>query len=188
MVKLSGTTSTYLPVGKTVLALSLRGGRVFPLDADSDTVIPRRFFMGGASTMRGYAEEDMVPEDLRSGMADDAKVCLEAPTSTNCSDAGRRIAGGQRPISVGGQLFVLGKAELRLPLRGSLEGALFADVGNLWFDPKLARLQDLRASVGFGLRFVTPIGPAALDIGFNATPDDRVNEVIVSPHFTIGLF
>jgi hypothetical protein len=35
---------------------------------------------------------------------------------------------------------------------------------------------------------VTPIGPAALDIGFNITPDNRLNEAIVEPHFTIGLF
>jgi outer membrane translocation and assembly module TamA len=85
-------------------------------------------------------------------------------------------------------MFVLGKAELRMGLRGALEGALFADVGNMWLDPKAARLQDLRANVGFGLRFVTPVGPAALDVGFNITPDPRVNEATVAPHFTIGLF
>jgi outer membrane translocation and assembly module TamA len=78
--------------------------------------------------------------------------------------------------------------ELRIRLQGALEGALFADVGNLWDDPKQVRLQDERVNVGFGIRFVTPIGPAALDIGFNVTPDERLNEPIVAPHFTIGLF
>jgi outer membrane translocation and assembly module TamA len=47
---------------------------------------------------------------------------------------------------------------------------------------------DLRANVGFGIRFVTPIGPAALDLGFNVTPDERINERLFAPHFTIGLF
>jgi outer membrane translocation and assembly module TamA len=46
----------------------------------------------------------------------------------------------------------------------------------------------LRADIGLGLRFVTPIGPAALDLGFNVTPDDRLHERIVAPHFTVGLF
>jgi len=188
MVKLSGTASTYLPVGATVVALSLRGGRVFPLDGRSSTVIPRRFFLGGATTMRGYGEEEMIQEDRREALAAEAHVCAADANAAECHESGKRIAGGLRPVSDGGEVFVLGKAELRLRLRGNLEGALFADVGNLWLDPKLVRLQDLRANVGFGIRFVTPIGPAALDIGFNVTPDDRLNETIVAPHFTIGLF
>ena len=186
MVKVSGTASTYLPVGVTVVALSLRGGRVVPLDGRSRTVIPRRFFLGGATTMRGYGEEEMIQEDRRDALAAEARAC--ATGSAGCGDAGKRLAGGLLPVSEGGEAFVLGKAELRLRLRGNLEGALFTDVGNLWLDPKQARLQDLRANVGFGLRFVTPIGPAALDVGFNVTPDPRMNEGIVAPHFTIGLF
>ena len=62
------------------------------------------------------------------------------------------------------------------------------DLGNLWLDPTQLPALDLRANVGFGLRFVTPIGPAALDLGFNVEPDDRINERILAPHFTIGLF
>lgn len=188
MLKLSGTTSAYLPVGATVLALSLRGGRVFPLDGRSETVIPRRFFMGGANTMRGFNEEEMIPEDLRDELDADATQCRDTDPATPCTESGRRIAGGLRPVSAGGETFVLGKAELRLRLRGNLEGGLFADVGNLWLDPGSARLQDLRANVGFGIRFVTPIGPAALDLGFNVTPDERVNEALYAVHFTIGLF
>jgi outer membrane translocation and assembly module TamA len=95
---------------------------------------------------------------------------------------------GERPVSEGGEAFLLAKAELRMRLRGSLEGGIFADVGNLWLDPEKYRLLDLRANVGFGLRFVTPIGPAALDFGFNLDPDAAVNERTVAPHFTIGLF
>lgn len=190
LVKASATASTYFPVGSTVLALSLRGGRVFPLDRTSTTIAPRRFFMGGANTMRGFNEEDMLPEDLRDALVRDAEQCRAAPGSANpaCTDASNRINGGLRPISMGGQAFVLGKAELRIPLRGNLEGGLFADVGNLWFDPHQVRFQDLRANVGFGLRFVTPIGPAALDVGFNVTPDERLNEALYAIHFTIGLF
>lgn len=189
MVKLSATASGYLPFGSaTVLALSLRGGRVFPLDGRSRTVIPRRFFLGGAATMRGYGEEEMVQQDVRAALAEEAAHCAATLTDVGCTERGRRIANGQRPVSEGGEAFILGKVELRLRLRGNLEAGLFADVGNLWLDPVEYRLVDLRANVGFGLRFVTPIGPAALDVGFNVTPDRALNERIVAPHFTIGLF
>jgi outer membrane protein insertion porin family len=189
MVKVSATTSGYLPIGRsTVIALSLRGGRVFPLDGRSRTVVPRRFFLGGANTMRGYGEEEMIQQDLRDKLAEEARLCATSFTGVGCTERGRLVASGQRAVSEGGEAFVLGKAELRLRLRGSLEAGLFTDVGNLWLDPRAYRLVDLRANVGVGLRFVTPIGPAAVDVGFNVTPDHRLNERFAAPHFTIGLF
>jgi hypothetical protein len=35
---------------------------------------------------------------------------------------------------------------------------------------------------------VTPVGPAALDLGFNLAPDLAINERLWALHFTIGLF
>jgi outer membrane protein assembly complex protein YaeT len=189
MLKAWGTLSAYVPVGlATVVALSVRGGRVFPLDGRSQTVIPRRFFLGGATTMRGYAEEEMIPEDVRDILAAESRHCLSSTTGVGCTPRGGSIAGGERPVSEGGEAFLLAKAELRMRLRGSLEAGLFADMGNLWLDPVKYRLLDLRANVGVGLRFVTPIGPAAVDVGFNLQPDRAINERTIAPHFTIGLF
>jgi outer membrane protein assembly factor BamA len=189
MVKAWGTASGYLPIGSgSVVALSLRAGRVIPLDDRSRTIIPRRFFLGGATTMRGFGEEEMLPQDVRSVLAAEVRHCLSSPTDVGCTDRGAAIVSGQRPVSEGGEAFVLAKVELRTRLRGSLEGALFADLGNVWLDPREYRLLDLRANVGAGLRFVTPIGPAAVDVGLNLEPDDGINERSVAPHFTIGLF
>jgi outer membrane protein assembly factor BamA len=138
--------------------------------------------------MRGYAEETMIPEDLRKPLLAEAKECQAGPTSPKCTENGRRILGGEQPVSDGGKAIVLGKAELRLPLRGSLEGALFSDVGNLWLEPTTLRLQDVRLSLGFGVRFVTPIGPAALDVGFNMNRDTALNESLAAVHFNVGVF
>ncbi|HEX9244266.1 MAG TPA: POTRA domain-containing protein, partial [Anaeromyxobacter sp.] len=149
-LKTGATASTYLPVGATVLALAARFGRIIPLESDSKTIVPRRFFLGGATTIRGYAEETMIQEDNRAPLAAQAKACLAGPTATDCTENGRRILSGQQPVSDGGGAIVLGKAELRVPLRGSLEGALFSDVGNLWLDPRNIRLQDVRMTLGFG--------------------------------------
>jgi outer membrane protein assembly complex protein YaeT len=189
LLKLSSTASAYVPVaGGTVVALSLRGGKVFPLDDRSQTIIPRRFFLGGASTMRGYGEEEMIPQDVRADLAAEARYCATSPAGIGCTERGRRIQQGEQPVSEGGEAFLLAKAELRIPVKGSLEAGLFFDLGNLWLDPSKVRFVDLRPNAGVGIRFVTPIGPAALDLGFNLSPDRAINEITFAPHFTIGLF
>jgi outer membrane protein assembly complex protein YaeT len=189
MLKLSGVLSGYLPIGaQSVFALSLRGGQVLPLDSSSVTIGPKRFFMGGAASMRGYAEDEMLPEDLRAGIVNQVRSCAGSISGLACSPQASRLAGGTPLISEGGQAFALLKAELRVPLGGSLEGGLFTDVGNLWLDPAKARLSAVRINAGFGLRFTTPIGPVVLDFGFNVAPDSRLNERLVAPHFSIGLF
>jgi outer membrane protein assembly complex protein YaeT len=189
LLKVQATVSGYLPVGRnTVLALSARGGRVLPLDDRSRTIIPKRFFMGGASTLRGYAEEEMIPQDQRDGVAEEARHCASTISGAGCTPRGADVVAGKTAASEGGESFLLLKGELRQVLTGSLEVGLFVDLGNLWLDPKAYRLVDLRPSAGVGLRFVTPVGPAALDLGFNLAPDRRINERLFAPHFTIGLF
>jgi outer membrane protein assembly complex protein YaeT len=188
MLKLQGTGSAYFPLGGSVIAMSLRFGRVLPLDPDSQTIIPKRFFLGGASTMRGFGEEEMIPQDLREDLASEARHCATSPTGVGCTDRGRRVVEGERPVSEGGEAFLLAKGELRLPLSHTVEAGLFVEFGNLWLDPRVYRVVDLRANVGLGVRFITPIGPAALDVGFNVQPDHDINERWYAPHFTIGLF
>jgi outer membrane protein assembly factor BamA len=189
LVKLQGTLSGYLPMGRTmVLALSLRGGRILPLDSRSITISPKRFFLGGAGDMRGFAEEEMVPQDRRDKLAEERSHCASSLTATGCTPSGAVLAAGQTVPSDGAELFLLLKAELRVALAGNLELGFFVDAGNLWFDSSHYRLVELRPNAGLGLRIVTPIGPAALDLGFNLNPDRRLNESTFAPHFTIGLF
>jgi outer membrane translocation and assembly module TamA len=75
-----------------------------------------------------------------------------------------------------------------VPLARSFEVGFFADMGNLWLDARKMNVADLRLNVGFGVRVLTPVGPAAFDLGFNVQPDARLNERTVAPHFSIGLF
>lgn len=189
MLKLHAGASGYLPLGESVvLAVAARGGRVFPLDLASQTIAPKRFYLGGASTMRGYAEDELVPQDLRPIYLGQIAVCNNSFSGAGCTDAARSVIGGQPPPSVGGETFLLGKVEARVHVRGSLEVGLFADVGNLWLDPRNLAPLDLRVNVGFGLRFITPIGPAVVDLGFDTMADRRLAERIYAPHFSIGFF
>ena len=77
---------------------------------------------------------------------------------------------------------------------------LFVDIGNLWVDPKYPFDRGafpMRAAVGSGLRFQTPVGPLAFDIGFNlgkllytlgAGVRNREYEDLLALNFAIGLF
>ncbi|HET6922987.1 MAG TPA: POTRA domain-containing protein [Anaeromyxobacteraceae bacterium] len=189
MLKLSGTASTYLPIGGSVLALQLRAGQVFPLDSRSQTIAPKRFYLGGASTMRGYGEYEMIPEDRRAAAAQQMERCATVVSGLGCSpELRRRLDGGLMFPSEGGEAFLMVKGELRVPLGGSLEAGFFADVGNLWLDTTQVALSALRLNAGVGLRVVTPVGPAAVDVGFILQPDRNLNEPLVTPHFTIGFF
>jgi len=188
MVRLQGSGSTYLALGRAVvLAVSVRAGFVVALDRDSQTIGPKRFYLGGATTMRGAGEDEVIPEDLRGDYLRQLALCNNSLTGLLCNDAARAIASG-RPPSDGGQAFLLGKAEVRFALRGSVEAAVFTDVGNLWLAPGNVSLAELRPHVGLGLRFLTPIGPAVLDLGLNPSPDRRLAERMVAPHFSIGMF
>ncbi len=189
LVKVQGTVSGYLPVSRTTtLALSARGGRIYALDPASRTIVPKRFFLGGAGSMRGYAEEEMVAQDLRASLAEQSHHCASSISGAGCTGPGATLAGGKQVVSEGGEAYLLLKGELRIGISKSVELGFFADLGNLWVNPANFRLIDLRPNAGSGIRFVTPVGPAALDVGFNLVPDAALNERLWAVHFTIGLF
>jgi outer membrane protein assembly factor BamA len=189
LIRLQGTLSGYVPLWNLVLALSAQAGQVFALDTQSVTIAPKRFYLGGATTMRGYGENEMIPQDNRDVVAAQTQRCASVLSGLGCSPQLQRLV--QQGImlpSQGAQAMVLFRAELRVPLTTATELGFFADVGNLWFDPTLVDLGKLRTNVGFGFRIITPVGPAAFDIGFNLNPEYRINEPVLAPHFAVGFF
>ncbi|HET8734633.1 MAG TPA: BamA/TamA family outer membrane protein, partial [Anaeromyxobacteraceae bacterium] len=189
LIRLQGTVTGYVPIWDTVLALSAQAGQVFPLDADSVTIAPKRFYLGGGTTMRGYGENEMIPQDQRGVVALQTERCASVLSGLGCSPQLRNLV--QQGImlpSQGAQFSVLFRAELRVPLSKATELGFFADVGNLWYDTTLVNLKLLRTNLGAGLRIITPVGPAAFDVGFNLNPEYAINEPIFAPHFTVGFF
>lgn len=179
LIRAQATASGYIPIFNTdmVLAVSVTAGYVFHLIDDSTTWPDRYFYVGGVDTLRGFPEDDLMPEDLYetwksallqySGDVDDL---LE---------------------SRGGEAMFLARAELRYPLAGGFYGAGFAEGGNVWRDRKKMYVLSLdpfaihlRPVAGLGLRYETPIGPVALDWGFNL--NRRPFEDPFSWYFSIG--
>lgn len=175
-LKLSINVSGYIEITEGwVVALQLRGGRVFHLEPGSRTYPNRAYYLGGVDTMRGFLQDQVIPQDQLDALDEAAAAGRELPASA---------------VVRSGDFFYLLRAELRFPIVGDLQGGIFADIGNVWADADDFQASDLvrlRWTAGLGLRYATPVGPLAVDYGFNLSRRDRY-EPFGALHFSIGLF
>jgi outer membrane protein assembly factor BamA len=186
LFRVQGLAATYVPLPALAsILLSLRGGRVFNLDDQSLTTGDRRFYLGGATTLRGFHEDALQPQDLRNQLHDLVKACEASLSDLACTPKAQLLASGA--TSDGGDAYVLFNAELRVPFTQSFEMAVFWDAGNLWATSPYQFLKTLtlRHAVGGGIRWLTPIGRMAIDIGVNLAPDALLGEPQYGPYFSI---
>jgi outer membrane protein insertion porin family len=165
--------STYHPFGRRlVFARSTRFGVQTPYGSSvsTDIPLPERFFAGGGTSLRGFALNQAGPRDPFTG------------------------------FPIGGQAILIFNQDLRFPMHlpfigDRLGGAVFYDAGNVFpsvrkitlrvsppaptFDPSNPSVcltnctNDLNYfshTVGFEFRYGTPIGPIALDLGYQLNP------------------
>jgi outer membrane protein assembly complex protein YaeT len=125
-----------------------------------DLPASERFFAGGDSTIRGYALDSVGSPDTIS----------------------------PRGFPTGGNAVLILNSELRLPVWRDLGAALFVDGGNVFRRATQFDAGELRGSVGFGVRYDSPIGPVRVDLGFKLDRrmiGDRL-ESRTALHFSIG--
>ncbi|HEY2368103.1 MAG TPA: BamA/TamA family outer membrane protein, partial [Polyangiaceae bacterium] len=172
-LKLATTFSGYFPLPfykKIIFAATLRLGGIIQLAQNSTTYPDRFFFMGGIDSLRSFQQDSMLPQDavdqINKGTLAATQVAIR-----------------------GGNLLVNPRAEFRIPLTGPLETVVFFDSGNLWQDASYPFTNGVsfRAAVGTGIRVQTPVGPIALDYGFNLTRYTAYED-IGALNFAIGLF
>jgi outer membrane protein insertion porin family len=185
LFKWQGLVAGYVPLpGLSSLLLTLHAGRVLQLDPNSETPGDRRFYLGGATKLRGFREDAVQPQDLVDSLHRQVSACQATITTFGCSAQVQALQ--TFGTSDGGDQFLLLNAELRVPIATSVELAVFYDAGNLWLRPRSFVSQvALRDAVGFGLRYATPIGRMAIDIAINLNPDTSFNEPRVLPYFSI---
>ena len=161
-IKYNATAKSWIPFWKdTYFAAKANYGLLHLIDAGDDLVVEERFFLGGPNTLRGFRYRRVGPR---------------RPTDT----------GGY--VIIGGVSQVLGSLDFVVPLSKTvgIKAVAFFDIGNS-FDKNEFSLNpsDLRKDVGFGLRWISPLGPMKLDIGFpigDRIQDEKKYEV----QFTIG--
>lgn len=150
--------STYTPLGHNlVFARSTRFGWEHPFAGTNavDIPLPERFFAGGGTSIRGFALNQAGPRDPITG------------------------------FPVGGLAEMVFNQELRFPMQlpfvgNAVGGTLFYDAGNVYSDlnsitfrtspASPAELNYLSHTIGFGIRYTTPVGPVRLDLGYLLNP------------------
>jgi outer membrane protein insertion porin family len=165
-LKVGLTFRGYVSLGDVVFVGVLRGGYIQHLEDRSETYPNRQYFLGGVDSLRGFNQDQVQPQDVFA----DTRL---QPTT----------------VTLGGDFYMLGRAELRIPLFANLQAGVFTDIGNHWRDPtRIVETFALRPTAGLGLRIVTPVGPLALDYGFNLDRREQLSEPFGAFHFSIGLF
>ncbi len=166
----------------SVLAGRLRLGWVSPgafeelirPDSDVDIVHPqKRFYAGGANSVRGYPQSRLGPrvlttdvENLLRPAAEGGAECApEAILDLSC-DASPLGDGGFQARPTGGTTVIEGSLEARISLSSTFQGALFTDVGQVWNASSDVDLSSVRMTPGFGVRYLSPIGPLRMDLAY----------------------
>jgi len=154
--KLFGQIAQYQPFHSIVFANSIRVGLASPF-AGSFVPTSQLYFSGGGTSLRGFPIDQAGPQRL-------VPFCDVLQGQSGCVNI---------TVPVGGkQLFIL-NSEVRFPLRimKALSGVVFYDGGNVYRAINLHDFVDnYTNTVGFGLRYSTPIGPVRFDIGRNLNP------------------
>jgi outer membrane protein assembly factor BamA len=163
-----------------VVASHLRLGIVRAMaSAAGDTVLhPRkRFYAGGAMSVRGYGENQLGPRVLTISDSSLRTKCLLPTPITACDPNVGFTNSAFTPRPTGGTSVIEASVEVRVPLMRHLDGAVFVDgavVGNNLF----RQFQDLKALTDFahgtsaitpgaGVRYNSPVGPIRIDFGYN---------------------
>ena len=125
-----------------------------------------RLFAGGASTVRGFRQNEIGPRVYLPG--DVVQIVVVNGDTLFRAQPG----GGERVTATGGNSMVVGNVELRARppvLRDLLQVVAFVDAGSVWDRGAsgAARGFKLRATPGIGMRAFTPVGPVRVDIGYN---------------------
>jgi len=190
--KLTQTFAGYIPLPRGLrIAAMTRVGVNVQLTKDSSTYPDRLFFLGGVDSMRGWTLNSFIPQDDVDRITADASKPSTVPDPQHPGQQmpnPAKFTENTRPIR-GGNFMVNERIELRIPIRGPFETVIFGDFGNLWIDPAYpfhAGKFPIRTSVGTGIRLQTPVGPLAVDYGFNVTRQPY--EDIGAINFAVGLY
>jgi outer membrane protein insertion porin family len=139
-----------------VFANSIRLGMAKAFGGDT-VPTSERFFAGGSNTLRGFPLNGAGPQRV-------VPFCRNPADTTTCVNVN---------VPVGGNSLFVFNSEMRVPLPiiKNLGAVLFYDGGNVYQNINFRQFIDnYTSTVGFGVRYNTPVGPVRFDIGQNLNP------------------
>jgi hypothetical protein len=77
--------------------------------------------------------------------------------------------------ATGGTRVVEGNAEIRVGLGRDFEAVTFLDAGQVWGEEQGIGYRDIELTPGVGLRWLSPVGPIRLDLGYNFGRTERLS-------------
>lgn len=190
---------------KLTIAVHGRAGLVRGIGDAGKVILPRkRFYAGGARSVRGYGENQLGPRVLVISRArfqpsqdtfnlffsDPKKLSDRLPCSPQiqlplCPTSPYLTLGSKReysdfedgdflPKPLGAETMVEGSVEARYRFWGPLTFAVFVDAGSV--GAKFGGTPTV-FTPGIGLRFLSPVGPIRVDLGYNPRPDEQLSVI-----------
>lgn len=152
----------------SVFGLHFQTGYVTPIFGSSRVPLFERYFPGGILNIRGFPLRSLGPRISTASSSD--------PTTLTTSE-----------FVIGGNKQLIFNAEWVFPIikAASINGVLFFDMGNA-FDvgETMLTFSGQRQSVGYGLRWLSPIGPLRFEWGYPLDLQEGESRSLFD--FTIG--
>jgi len=177
--------------GSSVLATRIRGGWVGQGEFDAgqevtDIVHPqKRFYAGGANSVRGFGQSRLGPRVLTvdnptdllnaQGERPGAECLPDEIIALTCDANGLQGIFVPRPI--GGTRVIEGNVEIRFALGREFELVTFGDFGQVWGAAQTFAPADLEFTPGVGVRYLSPLGPIRVDLGYSFRGSERLSVV-----------
>jgi len=165
LLKIFAEHGQYVPLTDDLtFVYVLRGGWAHAYENHDIVPIRDRFFLGGRTTVRGFAENSIGPtgnagDPLGGDLVVNVNTELHFPLL----------------YGFGGVVFVDGGGVYLEDTTGTPGSCSGCDS---------ISLHDFRRAAGLGLRYITPVGPVSLDYGFKL--DRRPGESVGEVHFAVG--
>ncbi|MEO8601027.1 MAG: outer membrane protein assembly factor BamA [bacterium] len=167
----------YIPVwqipklGELTFATGWNFGYGLGFGGSSELPLFERYFPGGINSLRGFEVRSLGP-----------RINVFGQTAGNtCPDGSNTCARLFRRDVIGGSQQLIFNNELIFPIVQSLgvKGVFFCDAGNAFLASQGIDFNEMRVSVGGGIRWLSPIGPLRIEVGFplNAQTGDQVQRI-----------
>lgn len=139
----------------SVLAFKFKMASILTKDSINEIPYPYRFFTGGQLELRGYRFSSLSPLS-ENGSLEGGKGVLES------------------------------SLECRFPIREDFKGLVFFETGKATRKSNpLIKGEPFKSDIGFGLRYMTVVGPVGMDVAFRLN-DSKYSSSLVQIYLFIG--